>query len=76
MSGINGRCCNPSYWDNRIGGWPVDRGSTKGLKWSIEGPHYTWGSTREGVHPDPSKGRPNSKLLSPGAGFNSRLLWC
>ena len=26
MSGIRGRCCNPSYWEDQIGGWPVDMG--------------------------------------------------
>ena len=28
----------------------MDREPPKGLKWPAEGPHYTWGSTRSGVH--------------------------
>ena len=40
-SGIRGGCCNPSYWEDRIGGWPLCRRSAKGSKWLAEGPHYT-----------------------------------
>ena len=46
-SGIRGGCCNPSYWEDRIGGWPLCRRSAKGSKWLAEGPHYTveWSDT-------------------------------
>ena len=40
-SGIRGGCCNPSYWEDRIGGWPLCRRSAKGSKWLAKGPHYT-----------------------------------
>ena len=46
-SGIRGGCCNPSYWEDRIGGWPLCRRSAKGSKWLAEGSHYTveWSDT-------------------------------
>ena len=49
LSGIRGGCCNPSYWEDQIGGWPVNRGSSKGLKWLTKGPHYTWDLTRSSL---------------------------
>ena len=48
--GVRGGLCNPSYWDGGIWGWLVDRKPLKGSKWPAEGPHYTWGSTRDILH--------------------------
>ena len=54
LSGIRGGCCNPSYWEDRIGGWPLCRRSAKGSKWLAEGPHYTSGLVLVGgADPDP-----------------------
>ena len=54
VSGIRGGCCNPSYWEDRIGGWPLCRRSAKGSKWLAEGPHYTSGLVLVGgADPDP-----------------------
>ena len=47
--GVCGRLCNPSYWDDGIWGWYVDRESPKDSKWPAWGLHYTWGSIRGSV---------------------------
>ena len=47
-SGIRGGCCNPSFWEDRIGGWPLCRRSAKGSKWLAEGPHYICGTDTAG----------------------------
>ena len=54
LSGIRGGCYNRSYWEDRIGGWPLCRRSAKGSKWLAEGPHYTSGLVLVGgADPDP-----------------------
>ena len=50
VPGVCGGLCNPSYWDGGIWGWPLNIEPPKGLKWPVEGPHYTWGSTRGSAH--------------------------
>ena len=47
---VCGGLCNPSCWNDGIGGYLVDQESSKGLKWHAEGLHYTWGSARGSAH--------------------------
>ena len=82
LSGIRGGCCNPSYWEDRIGGWPLCRRSAKGSKWLAEGPHYTveWSDTSVpgAVRTQTPGGRPNSNLAAVRASvvFKLQLVWC
>ena len=62
MSGIRGGCCNPSYWEDQIGGWPVDRGQ---LEMSWRGLVLHLGFDQEWCkHPDLYRARYNSNLLN------------